>query len=51
MLTILLGQITIKRIKWGSEGGEGGDFLQIVRPIGNILNPLWAFLNSQYYDL
>ena len=35
----------------GDGGGEGDDFLQIDRPICNILNPLWAFLNSQYYDL
>ena len=31
--------------------GEGGEFLGMVRPIGNIVNPLWVFLSSQYYDL
>ena len=47
MLIIVFGQSTIKEFK----GGQGGDFLGMGRPIGNILNPLWVFHNSQYYDL
>ena len=39
------------KLKGDQIGGEGGIFLHKGNPIGNLIKPIWVFLNSQYYDL